>query len=421
MARLTFAPRRIGALFLVSSTLGAILSLIVTGQLRMGDAGEPAWAMLSTTHGLMMMAFTLMPALCGGLGLWRLPAQVGADQSAFPRMALASWAMHALSLALAAGAMLAGSATAGLLALALAGLSSLLIAINTITTFLTHRRDMPLPRVPVFAWSLAMTSALVLLAVPTIAAAALLLAVRPPVPVEDLRQTVAALAHPLVFVLILPSFGIITDIVERFARRPLAAKPVLLSAMGVLAGLGVTLWMQDLYHPTSGAGDDAFFGAAATAILLPSLVILGAWAVTLAQGVRQVGSPLVWALAFMALTLGAGALTAGQDGVARFHYAAGVGAVFAAFAGFYLWLPQMTARRVPEGWAILHAVLMFVGANLSFLAPIFGWAGAVEVAGAALSFGSFAGFLAVTLWSLRFGAITPAPWEAEALPDGVRV
>ncbi|MDB6454865.1 cbb3-type cytochrome c oxidase subunit I [Falsirhodobacter sp. 20TX0035] len=417
MARLTFASRRIGALFLVSSTLGALLSLAVTGRLRMGGVDSPTWAMLSTTHGLMMMAFTLMPALCGGLGLWRLPVQVGAEQLAFPRVGLASWVAHAVSLLLAAGAMLGGSVTLGLLALSLAGLSSLLIAINTLTTFLTQRQGMPLPEVPVFAWSLAMTAMLMLLAVPTIAAAALLLALRPPFDPEDLRQAAAALAHPLVFVLILPSLGIVTDIVERFARRPLAMKPAILLAMGVLAGLGVTLWMQDLYHPTE---EGAFFGAAATAVLLPSLVILAAWVLTLARGVRHVGSPLLWAVGFMALTLGAAALTAGQDGVARFHYAAGVGAVFAAFGGFYLWLPQMTARRVPEGWAMLHAALMFAGANLSFLAPIFGWSGMVEVAGAALSFASFAGFLIVTTWAIRFGATTPAAWEAEAEPDALR-
>lgn len=390
--------------------MAAILTLVLTGVMRAGVQDGPAWSTLVTAHGLLMMVFTLMPALCGGLGLWLLPVQIGARGLAFPRMALASWALHVVSLLLAAAAMATFSATTGLAALAVAGLSALLIAINTITTFLNMRApDVSLGSAPMFAWSLAISGGLTLMAVPTVAGAALVLALQGP---GDLSQSIPFFTHPLVFILILPAFGIITEIVATFATRGLAGRAIILASMGILAGFGVTLWVQELYAHGTRVQDGGFFGLAAAALIPPALVIITMWAASLAQGVRQVSAPLVWAAGFVLLMLGVCVFSIESDGMARFHYALGLGAVFGAFGGFYFWLPKIAHRRLPDGLGALHAGLMFIGVQLSFLPPIFGWPEGVELAGAALSGASFALFLGMTVWAVRYGQREEAPWGA---------
>jgi len=401
-------PRRIGMFFLGSSVAAAVLSLILTTVLRMGDQTGPDWPTLVAAHGLLMMVFTLMPALCGGLGLWLLPWQIGAGALAFPRMAFAAWVIHVLSLAMAAIALLVRSPEAGLAALSMAGLSAILVAINTITTFLNMRAPgITLGSAPMFAWSLAITGGLTLMVVPAIAGASVMAALRD---TSDLGQTTRFFAHPLIFVLIMPAFGILSEIVATFAGRGLVGRRVVLASMGVLAGFGVTLWLQELFAHGYVTDKNTFYGFAATAVIPPAFVIVTVWSMSLAQGIRQWSAPMVWTLGFIVLMVGAGVFSLDSDGMARFHYTLGLGAVFGAFAGVYFWFPRMFGRQLPETAGRLHAVLMFIGGQMSFLPQIFGWSETVETAGAALSMLSFALFVGAAAWALRFGKMQPAPW-----------
>lgn len=406
------APRRIGALFLASTVAAALLSLVVTVLMRQ-EMMSPALlctgpcepSALVTAHGLLMVFFTLMPALCGGLGLWLLPAQIGAARLALPRAALAAWGLHTASLGLALAALLTSGTVAALLALVLTGASSILVAIVTITTFLNHRAPgLTLARAPLFAWSLAITAGMTLLAVPAVAGAALLMILRG-TPAQP--ETLWFFAHPLIYVIALPAFGIVSEIVAASARRPLAGRPLVLAAMALLAGSGITLWLEELYSATP-------LGLASTALILPALAMVGAWIVTLSGGIRVWNAALFWAFGFMALMLCSLLTLGAEDATARFHYAMGLGGVFGAFGGLYFWLPAMTRRRVPDWSGKLHAALMFVGVNLSFLPPLLGLPDVLEGAGMAVSLLSFGLFLGVTGWALRHGRIEPLaqPWDA---------
>jgi len=408
LAILAQDPRRVGTLFLGSSVLATVLSLILTTVLRTGDQSGPDWHQLVTAHGLLMMVFTLMPALCGGLGLWLLPSQIGSRTLAFPRMAVLAWLIHAASLCLAALALITGSSDAGLAALFLAGTSAILVAINTVTTFLNMRAPgVTLGSAPLFAWSLAITGGLILMTVPAIAGASVIVAFND---TADIGQTIGFFAHPLIFILVMPAFGILSEIVATFSRRGLAGRTVVLASMGVLAGLGITLWLQELFSHGYAADGDVFMGLATTAAIPPALVIVTAWSMSLAQGVRQWSTPLIWTIGFIVLMVGAGAFSLDSDGMARFHYTLGLGSVFGTFAGLYFWFPKVARRQLPETMGRLHAVLMFIGVQLSFLPPIFGWPESVETAGVILSVFSFVLFLGTAAWALRFGKVQDVPW-----------
>ncbi|WP_128254451.1 cbb3-type cytochrome c oxidase subunit I [Falsirhodobacter deserti] len=447
-------PRMIGLRFLLTAVLAGVLSLALTALMRLelaspglqhlcqggirliADAARPCtdsgfWPVLAASHGLLMAFFTLMPALCSGLGLWLLPSLIGAKDLAFPRMALTGWWIYAASLLMAVVAMALSSAPLALAALAMTGLSAILGAINTITTFLNHRAEgVTLDRAPLFAWSLTIAAGLVLLAVPTVAGAALMLALgkgsaadllaRQGGDAEAMRQILWFFAHPQLYVIALPSIGIASHIIAIRAGRPLVGRPAVLAAMALLAGLGVTLWMQELYTNGLGVSEEGFFGIATWAFIPPALLAAMMWILTLAGGARPFDAPLLWACGFVALILGAVLLAlAGTEGtIARFHYALGLGAVFGLFAGLHLWLPMITGRALPDVSGRLQALMMFAGVNLSFLP---GLTEMWQNAGATLSFLSFALFVGSVGWSLRFGQRVTLPEVAgEPAPAQVR-
>jgi cytochrome c oxidase subunit 1 len=382
---------------------------------------------LGAMHGTIMVFLGVVPLAVGAFGNYVLPLQVGAPDMAFPRLNLLSYWLYAAGgvVMLASFVTPGGAASSGWTSYAplavfaqdgqtwwLAGMllvimSSLLGALNFITTIIQLRAPgLTWFRLPFFVWAQFITAFLLLLAFPALQAAAVLQGM------DRLADTSFFLpsglvvggqavdragggnallwqhlfwflAHPEVYVLVLPAMGIVAEVIANNTRKPLWGYQLMVYSLFVLGFLSFVVWAHHMFLTGMGTAISTFFQATTMIISIPSVVVLSALILSLYGGSIRFTTPMLFALAFLPM-FGIGGLTGLPLGlattdiplhdtnyvVAHFHYLVAPGTIFALFAGIYYWYPKITGRILNETLGRIHFAGSLVCMNLIFM-PMF--------------------------------------------------
>jgi cytochrome c oxidase subunit 1 len=379
------------------------------------------WNVMITGHGVLMMFFVVIPALFGGFGNYFMPLQIGAPDMAFPRMNNLSYWMYVAGTTLAVMSVFMpggeGQAGAGvgwvlypplstnesgysmdlaIFAVHLSGASSILGAINIITTFLNMRAPgMTLFKMPLFCWTWLITAYLLVAVMPVLAGAVTMILTDrhfgthffnaagggDPVLYQHIFWF---FGHPEVYIIAIPAFGVISQVIPAFSRKPLFGYTSMVYATASIAVLSFLVWAHHMYTVGMPTQAQLYFMYATMLIAVPTGVKVFNWVATMWKGSLTFETPMLFAIGFLFLfTMG------GFSGlvlsitpvdiqlhdtyyvVAHFHYVMVAGALFSAFAGIYFWLPKWTGRMYNETLGKWHFWLSLVFFNVTFFVQHF--------------------------------------------------
>ena len=408
----------IGNLYMVTSfaffAIAGLMALIIRAELArpgLQFVSNEQYNQLFTMHGTLML-FLFATSLFAGFANAIMPLQIGSPDVAFPRLNMISYWLYLFGGIIVMLGFLTPGGAAGfgwfayaplsnvinspnvgsdlwILGLTMSGMASILGAVNFITTIFTMRAPgMTMFRMPIFTWNVLLTSVLVLMAFPVLAAAMLMLEAdrKFGATVFDAANGGAILwqhlfwffGHPEVYILALPFFGIATEILPVFSRKPIFGYKGLVFATIAIAGLSVAVWAHHMY--VTGAVNLPFFSFMTMLIAVPTGVKFFNWIGTMWGGSVSFETPMLWTIGFLTTFLFGGLtgiilaappldfhVSDSYFVVAHFHYVVFGTVVFAMFAGFYFWWPKFTGKMLDERLGKLHFWLVFFGFHITFL------------------------------------------------------
>jgi cytochrome c oxidase subunit 1 len=402
---------------------------------------------------------------------------IGARDLAFPKLNLLSWYLYLAGGLCTVWVMLAGGVDTGwtfytpysstysntyvmatAIGIFITGFSSILTGLNfMVTVHMMRCPGMTWHRLPLFVWSHYATSLIMVLGTPVLAITILLVALERGLGIGIFDPALGGdpvlfqhlfwfYSHPAVYIMVLPAFGVISELVAAFSHNRVFGYRFVAYASVAIAVLGFLVWGHHMFTSGQSAFAGMVFSVLSFLIAIPSAIKVFNWTATLYRGSVSFNTPLLYALGFVGLfTIG------GLTGlflsslsvdvhvhdtyfvVAHFHYIMVGGTVMAYVGGIHYWWPKMTGRMYPESWARFSAVLIFVGFNLTFFPQfVLGYLGmprryhvypaefqvlnVLSTAGASILGVGYIFPMLYLLWSLRYGALAPAnPWGAAGL------
>lgn len=407
----------IGIQYLVTSFffyfVGGFLAEVVRTELAtpQPDLIQPElYNEIFTMHGTIMLFLWIIPA-GAGFANYLIPLMIGAEDMAFPRLNAVAFWMIPIGGVLLMSSFFVGAPQAGwtsypplslvaskwgeeiwILSVLILGTSSILGGLNFFTTILKMRiPEMDIYNMPLFCWSMLATSGLVLLGTPVLAAALILLSFDlvagtnffnpagggDPIVYQHMFWFYS---HPAVYIMVLPFFGVISEVLPVHARKPIFGYRAIAFSSLMISFLGLIVWAHHMFTSGTPGWLRVFFMATTMLIAVPTGIKVFSWCATLWGGKLSLNSAMLFGLGFLSSFL-----IGGLSGimlasvpfdihvhdtyfiVAHFHYVLFGGAVLGLFAGLYHWFPKITGKMLDETWGRIHFVLTFVGLNMTFL------------------------------------------------------
>ena len=481
---LTSDHKRIAILYLISITffffIGGIFAALIRLELATpaGDLLESdVYNKMFTMHGIIMIFFFLIPSIPATLGNFLIPLMIGAKDLAFPKINLLSWYIYVIGGIFVLYVLLTGGVDTGwtfytpfstsysntnvmaaAVGIFIAGFSSILTGLNFIVTI--HRMRAPglsWFRLPLFVWAHYATSMIQILGTPVVAVTILLVAMERGLHIGIFDPALGGdpvlfqhlfwfYSHPAVYIMILPSMGVISEVISTFSRRrPFGYTFIAFSSVAI-AVFGFLVWGHHLFVSSQSVYAGMVFSILSYIVAIPSAIKVFNWTATMYKGSVILSTPMLYAIGFIGLFT-MGGLTGlflsslGMDVhltdtyfvVAHFHYIMVGGAIMGYMAGLHFWWPKITGRMYPALWSKVAAVIIFLGFNLTFFPQfILGFLGmprryhvyppefqvynVLSSAGATvLGLGYLIPFVYL-MWSLKYGKPAgPNPWGATGL------
>jgi len=481
---LTSDHKRIAILYLISITffffIGGIFAAMIRLELATPDGGlleSDVYNKMFTMHGIVMIFFFLIPSIPATLGNFLIPPMIGAKDLAFPKINLLSWYIYVVGGIFTLYVLITGGVDTGwtfytpfstsysntkvmaaAVGIFIAGFSSILTGLNFIVTI--HRMRAPglsWFRLPLFVWANYATAMIQILGTPVVAVTILLVAMERGLHIGIFDPALGGdpvlfqhlfwfYSHPAVYIMILPSMGVISEIISTFSRRKPFGYTFIAFSSVAIAVFGFLVWGHHLFVSSQSVYAGMVFSVLSYIVAIPSAIKVFNWTATLYKGSVTLSTPMLYAIGFIGLfTIGGltGLFLAslGMDVhltdtyfvVAHFHYVMVGGAIMGYLSGLHFWWPKMTGKMYPVLWSKVAAVMVFLGFNLTFFPQfILGYLGmprryhvyppefqvynVLSSAGATvLGLGYLIPFIYL-MWSLKYGKDAgPNPWGATGL------
>ncbi|MBH8602873.1 cytochrome aa3 quinol oxidase subunit I [Thermoactinomyces sp. CICC 10522] len=485
----TVDHKRIGIMYIISALLmlfrGGVDALLMRTQLAwpgLNFLNAQHYDEIFTTHGTIMILFMAMPFIVGLMNV-AVPLQIGARDVAFPELnAVSFWLFFAGAMLFNISFVIGGSPDAGwtsytplagneldpgpgenyyLLGLQIAGIGTLMTGINFLVTIIKMRAPgMTLMKMPLFTWSTLITSVIIIFAFPVLTVALALLTIDRLFGAHFFTVTAGGMpmmwanlfwiwGHPEVYIVILPAFGIFSEVISTFARKRLFGYRAMVYSMVAISALSFIVWLHHFFTMGQGPWINSFFGVSTMLIAIPTGVKVFNWLLTLHKGRIEFTQPMLWALAFIpSFLIGGvtGVMLAAVPAdyqyhnsyflISHFHYVLIGGTVFGCFAGLTYWWPKMFGHKLDERLGKWAFWVFNIGFHLCFI-PMYlvglqgmtrriytypaetGWGpiNMVETIGAFIMGIGFLIFCYCVYYSARFGErdVTGDAWDGRTL------